>query len=102
MKETLAAVIAVAVLGLFAGCSSAPNAAPMMDAYTGTGKTVEYHENGKVKREARYVDGELINLTTYYASGTKQSDELYKAGKIHSAAYYFSSGRLKAEVVADE
>ena len=83
---------------LFGACSSVHKAADEPIGHHGTGNVVEFHPNGKVKREAEYRDGELVSVVTYYASGTEESNEHYMLGEIHAATYYFADGRVKTRI----
>ncbi len=84
---------------LFVGCSTDSELIGPGADYGGSGVFTEYHANGKVKREAKYVDGMLVSVATYYPSGVEESVEHYSQGTIHSARYYFADGRTKATLV---
>lgn len=99
MKKSLLQLMAVGmIVTLTAGCSSVPTAADIAIEHLDTGSLVEYHANGKVKREAEYKDGELVTLITYYASGTEASNEHYLLGELLAATYYFADGRVKTKI----
>ena len=99
MKKSSLQVMAVAMMvTLTGGCSSVPTAADNAIEHLDTGSVVEYHANGKVKREAEYTDGELVTLITYYASGTEASNEHYMLGELLAATYYFADGRVKTKI----
>ena len=75
-KPALQIAITLMMVTLFGACSSVHKAADEPIGHHGTGNVVEFHPNGKVKREAEYRDGELVSVVTYYASGTEESNEL--------------------------
>ena len=93
--------ITLVMVTLLGGCSSVRGPADGPIIHQGTGNVVEYHANGKVKREAEYLDGELVTVVTYYASGTEESNEHYELGHIHDATYYFADGRTKTEISSE-
>jgi hypothetical protein len=99
MKKLALQLMAVTtIVTLIGGCSSSPTAADIAIEHLDTGSLVEYHANGKVKREAEYTDGELVTLITYYASGTEASNEHYLLGELLAATYYFADGRVKTRI----
>ena len=93
--------ITLVMVTLLGGCSSVRGPADGPIVHQGTGNVVEYHANGKIKREAEYLDGELVTVVTYYASGTEESNEHYELGHIHDATYYFADGRTKTEISSE-
>ena len=93
--------ITLMMVTLLGGCSSIGKPADGPIVHQGTGNVVEYYANGKVKREAEYLDGELVAVVTYYASGTEESNEHYELGHIHDATYYFADGRVKTEISSE-
>ena len=93
--------ITLVVVALLGGCSSVRGPADGPIVHQGTGNVVEYHANGKIKREAEYLDGELVTVVTYYASGTEKSNEHYALGDIHDATYYFADGRVKTKISSE-
>jgi antitoxin component YwqK of YwqJK toxin-antitoxin module len=101
MTKTLIFVALVFAAASLAGCGSSPHKSALASEFDGSGKLTEFHANGKVKRKATFLDGELVSAASYYASGVEESDEQYELGKIHSATYYFSNGRVKASLVGD-
>ena len=101
MTKTLIFVAMVFAAASLAGCGSSPHQRVLASDFNGSGELTEYHANGKVKRKATFLDGQLVSAATYYPSGVDESDEHYELGKIHSATYFFSNGRVKASLVGD-
>ena len=83
---------------LLAGCSGIPQSSDTVVNYSGSGDVVQYHANGKVKRKAVYLDGQLVSVVSFYANGAEESNEQYQLGEIHSATYFFRSGRVKTTI----
>jgi len=94
-KFLTATLMTVALVG---GCSTGRKSADTPISYHGTGDVIEYHPNGKVKRKAEYLNGELVSVVRFYASGKEESNEQYALGEIHDATYYFADGRVKTEI----
>ena len=97
-KRAVQIAITLTMVTLLGACSSIHKPAGEAISHHGTGTVVEYHPNGKVKREAEYRDGALLSVVTYYASGTEESNENYMLGEIHAATYYFADGRVKTKI----
>ena len=97
-KTTATLIAAILATTLLTGCGSIPQSSDTIINYSGTGDVVEYHANGKVKRKAVYINGQLVSVVSFYASGAQESTEQYQSGEIHSAAYFFRSGRVKTEI----
>ena len=97
-KPALQIATALMMIAFLGACSSVHRPAGEPIGHHGTGNVVEYHPNGKVKREAEYRDGELLSVVTFYASGTEESNERYMLGEIHAATYYFADGRVKTKI----
>jgi hypothetical protein len=99
-KTTALSIAAILVITMTAGCSTQrPSLAA--DKHPVSGEVVEYHANGKVKRKAEYLDGQLVSVNSYYANGSTEFNEQYQSGEIHSGTYFFTSGRVKAEIIAE-
>jgi antitoxin component YwqK of YwqJK toxin-antitoxin module len=99
MNKHSAKLLAVGMAAIFlSGCAGTMQPIEQTANFHGTGEVVEYHANGKVRRKATYVDGRLVTTESYYASGTKESDESYDYGELHSATYFFSSGEVRATI----
>lgn len=99
MPKTVAILTAaLTIAALVAGCSSVRKTAGEPISYGGTGDVVEYHPNGRLKRKAEYLNGELVSVVSFYPSGTEKSDEHYALGEIHDATYYFADGRVKTRI----
>jgi len=100
IKTTALSIATLLAITLTAGCSTQQSGLTA-DKHPVSGEVVEYHPNGKVKRKAEYLDGQLVSVDSYYASGATESNELYQSGEIHSGTYFFTSGRVKANINAD-
>ena len=101
MIKTLIFVAIVFAVVSLAGCGSYPHQSVLAADFDGSGKLTEYHANGKIKHKATFLDGQMVSAASYYASGVEESEEHYELGKIHSATYFFSNGRVKASLVSD-
>lgn len=99
MTKALAFLTVTLITAILAGgCSSIQKPADAPIGYQGTGDVIEYHPNGKIKRKAEYLNGELVSVVRFYPSGTEESSEQYARGEIQDATYYFASGRVKTEI----
>jgi antitoxin component YwqK of YwqJK toxin-antitoxin module len=101
MTKTLIFVAMVFAAVSLPGCGSSPHQSVLASNFDGSGELTEFHANGKVKRKATFLDGQLVSAASYYPSGVEESDEHYELGKIHSATYFFSNGQVKASLVGD-
>jgi len=97
IKITALSIATILAITLTVGCSTQQSSLTA-DKHPVSGEVVEYHANGKVKRRAEYLDGQLVSVDSYYASGTTESNEQYQSGEIHSGTYFFTSGRVKAKI----
>ena len=100
IKITALSIATILAITLTASCSTQQSSLTT-DKHPVSGEVVEYHSNGKVKRKAEYLDGQLVSVDSYYASGTTESNEQYQSGEIHSGTYFFTSGRVKAKINAE-
>lgn len=99
MTKTVAFLSATLMtVALVGGCVSVEKPIDTPISYDGTGDVTEYHPNGKIKRKAVYLNGELVSVVRFYPSGTEESNEQYTLGEIHDATYYFASGRVKTKI----
>lgn len=58
-----------------------------------------WHENGILKREFVYEDGDLVKFTTYFSNGNKLLYGEYKDGKAHGKnILWFKNGQKKFDV----
>ena len=99
MTKTVAILTAtLMVAALLSACSGFQESAAEPINYHGSGDVVEYHSNGKIKRKAEYLNGELVSVVDFYPSGTEKSREHYTMGELQDATYYFASGRVKTRI----
>lgn len=65
-----------------------------------TGAFIEYYDNGNIKGEGEFKDGEVHGLRLmYYENGSKSLERSYKNGISEGASIeYYPSGEIKQEV----
>ena len=64
------------------------------------GKHVEYYENGKLKSETHYKNGEKDGISTYWREdGTKENEWHYAAGKLNGVSTsWYKNGQKSSEI----
>jgi len=98
MKTVAILTVTLMTAALLSACSGFQESAAEPISYHGTGDVVEYHPNGKIKRKAEYLNGELVSVVNFYPSGKEESREHYATGELQDATYYFTDGRVKTRI----
>lgn len=100
-KKAAILLATVAAASLTSACTTVKTNDQAIVHLQGTGDVLDYHPNGKVRRKANYVDGELVSEVRYFASGSEESNEQYHDGELQNATYFYASGRVKTRISSE-
>jgi len=101
MRKNNLMFIAITIF-LLASCSNISIDGVVTIEYQGTGEVIEYHANGKIKSKSVFVQGQRTSTVTFFASGTKACEQIFRDNQLHSETCYFTSGDVKRTVTPSE